>query len=160
ETQANDAGPISVIGDERSFGQNLQRRIEAQRELSEHAGIAAGRAEFLVYSIGIHTLDRNVAIGEAQDQIAAFRVDRPPDGKKHRTIHRSLDRRDPENAGRQLHIAIDSRAGGLHARTRGVANLAAERAIPDLEGNVRAFRSCDPDTARTKNRNDALMALI
>src|SRR5712691_8026306 len=43
EAEADDAGTVTVVSDERRFGKNLERRIEAKGKLAEHAGVAAGR---------------------------------------------------------------------------------------------------------------------
>ena len=69
------------------------------------------------------------------------------------SVHRRLDRRNAQHAGRKFDFSIDTHARLCHARFRRVSVLLVERAIADAEPEVGAIRRRDVHVSGSKQRN-------
>ena len=140
EAQADDGVAVAVVRQVRTARRRNELRVEAEAELAElrRAGADCRNACSASSPVFGRRLDHLPVLELEPDPRGARVVQKRAAGIDQHAVDRRLDRRDADDAGRQLDFAIDAHLRLVRARLRRVAVLLVERPIAHAEADVGA----------------------
>ncbi len=159
ERETYDTGTIPVVRNPWAALRDGERRIEAERELTERASRITRFLHFGVHRIfarcrrHIH----HAAFREAQLQVLD-RTSVPLRWRKRdHALDRLFDRRHADRSGRQFDLLVDQHDAFGRARLRRIAVLQVDRPIPRAKAQVGAERRRDMHLAFAQRGRKALL---